>query len=162
MRRASSDVDALEARLSGATGKHDEAVTTFRAREPEYLTAAAAIDDRVVREAVPERNDPAMSYTALQEVYASPAGPGARFYSHLMLTLLLTVELSYVLVSEYFGHATVYMPRLIARTKILAAEAAEQYRRSTGDLSQRRGGSERPTFRLLPRFKKPDATDGAE
>lgn len=162
MTRASGDISALESRLTDATSKHDDAVKTLRAREPDYLKAAAAIDARVERDEVPERNDPVMSYMALREVYASSMGPAARFYSHLMLGLLLTVELSYVLVSEYFGHATVYMARLIARTKILAAEAAEQYCRATGDLSQRRGGSDRPTFRLLPRFKKPDDSYGSE
>jgi hypothetical protein len=96
-------------------------------------------------------------------------GPAARFYSHLMLGLLLTVELSYVLVSECFGHATIYMARLIARTKILAAEAAEHYRQSTGRLFTHNGKNEGPVFRLLARFKKPDEggengkdTDGSE
>ena len=43
---------------------------------------------------------------APQKVFASKDGDGARFFAHLMLALLLTVEL-YVLVSEYFGHASV-------------------------------------------------------
>jgi hypothetical protein len=153
LNRASADLAALETRLTDATSKLDDAVKTFRAREPDYLKAAGVIDARVAREEVPERNDPVMSYMALQEVYASPMGPAARFYSHLILGLLLTVELSYVLVSEYFGHATIYMARLIARTKILAAEAAEHYRQSTGRLFQQ--NDEGSVFRLLPRFKKP-------
>jgi hypothetical protein len=169
LNRASGDLAGLETRLTDATNTHDDAVKTFRAREPDYLKAAAAIDARVAREEVPERNDPVMSFMALQEVYASPMGPAARFYSHLMLGLLLTVELSYVLVSEYFGHATIYMARLIARTKILAAEAAEHYRQSTGQLFTHNGRNEGPVFRLLPRFKKPEEggedgkdTDGLE
>ena len=49
---------------------------------------------------------------APQKVFASKDGDGARFFAHLMLALLLTVEL-YVLVSEYFGHASVRMARLL-------------------------------------------------
>jgi hypothetical protein len=151
--QAEGDLSGIEARLAAAERRSDEAVAAYRARENEFLTAAQAIDKRVAGEAVPERNDPLMSYMALQTVFDSPAGPAARFYAHLMLTLLLTVEVSYVLVSEYFGHATVYMPRLIARTKTLAAEAAAQYQRATALF---RRDDVRPTlFRVFPRFKKP-------
>ena len=128
----------------------------MRAGEPAFLEAAKVIDKRVAEEAVPPRDDPTMSYMALQQVFASPMGPAARFYSHLMLILLLTVELSYVLVSEYFGHASVYMARLIARTKILSAKAADQLRRETAALFGRDDDADdppgTPAFRAVPRF----------
>jgi hypothetical protein len=156
MRRSAADLLALEARLPDAESKYQDALKTFRAREPDYLKAAQRIDERVARDQVPARNDPVMAYIALQKVFASPDGEGARFYAHLILTLLLTVELSYVLVSEYFGHATVYMARLIARTKILAAEAAADYRRRTAVMFRQQGGDPRTTFRVMPRFGSDD------
>jgi len=126
----------------------------FGAREVEYLAAAKAIDQRVAAEAVPARDDPVMSYMALQKVFASQDGDGARFFAHLMLALLLTVELSYVLISEYFGHASVYMARLIARTKTLAAEVADEYRRKVGAQFQADDAREPTVFRVIPRFPK--------
>jgi hypothetical protein len=152
MRQAEGEIPGLEGRRAVAEHRRDDALAAFRAREGEFLEAAKAIDKRVADEAVPARNDPVMSYMALEKVFASPEGPGARFYANLMLALLLVVELSYVVVSEYFGHATVYMARLIARTKILAAEAADQYRRSTGALFGQEGARELTSFRVLPRF----------
>jgi hypothetical protein len=152
LRRAEADIPGLETQLADARRKRDDALAAFRAREVEYLAAAKTIDERVAAEAVPARDDPVMSYMALQKVFASKDGDGARFFAHLMLALLLTVELSYVLVSEYFGHASIYMARLIARTKILAADAADEYRRRMGGGGPPSGG---PTvFRVIPRFPK--------
>jgi len=153
MRRSAADLTALEARLPDAESRYADAVKTLREREPAYLEAAKEIDRRVAAEAVPARNDPIMAYMALQKVLASPDGAATRFYSHLILTLLLTVELSFVLVSEYFGHASVYMARLIARTKSLAADAGEQYQQKIAALFRRDGdGAERGSFRVVPRF----------
>lgn len=156
MRRAAGDLAGLEAHLPDAEAKYQDALRAFRAREPDYLKAAREIDERVARNVVPAGDDPVMAYMALQKVFASPNGLGARFYSHLILTLLLTVELSYVLVSEYFGHATVYMARLIARTKIEAAKAAGNYRREMADLYSQQGGDPRTTFRAMPRLGSDD------
>ena len=153
LRRTKSDIAGLEARLATAERKHDDAVAAFRAREPEFLAAAKLIDTRVGAELVKPSNDPLMSYMALQRVFATPqVGPAAHFYAHLLLALLLVMELSYVLVSEYFGHASIYMVRLIARTKILAAEAADHYRRTTGVLFHEGGERERVALRVIPRF----------
>lgn len=164
-RQADAEIPVLEDRLGAARSKQNDAAAAFHAREVEFLAAAQAIDARVAAEAVPERNDPTMSYMALQKVFASPSGEGARFFAHLMLALLLTVELSYILVSDYFGHASVYMARLIERTKILGAMAAARYRRAVIALSQDHEDTKnheetkkRPTFRVIPRFP-PDEHD---
>jgi Domain of unknown function (DUF4407) len=157
--RAATDLAALEAQQPDAENKYQDALTTFRAREADYLKAAQALDARVARDEVPMRSDPVMAYRALQKIYQSPDGEATRFYSHLMLLLLLTVELSYVLVSEYFGHASIYMARLIARTRIAAAEvAAETWRR----MKALHGGDDDPSdppslsYRVLPRFGDDD------
>jgi Domain of unknown function (DUF4407) len=163
MGRSAADLAALEGQLPDAESKYQDALKTFRAREADYLTAAQAIDERVARDAVPPRNDPVMAYRALQKIYQSPDGAGTQFYSHLMLMLLLTVELSYVLVSEYFGHASVYMVRLMARTRVLAAEVAEDTRRKIAALFGKDDGDDPDddppggvAYRVLPRFGDDD------
>jgi len=152
MSRAAADLAALEARLPDTENKYQDALKSYRAREVDYLKAAQVVDERVARDTVPARNDPAMAYRALQKVYASPDGEATRFFSHLMLTLLLTIELSYVLVSEYFGHASVYMTRLMARTRIHAAEATANYRRRLTELFGGEEGEPRLSYRVSPRF----------
>ena len=156
MARMASDLSALETRLPDAESKYKDAIAAFRAREPDYLEAAQAIDARVARETVPARNDPVLAHKALQKILHSPDGEGTRFYLRLMLTLLLTVELSYVLASEYFGHASVYMARLIARTRMLAAETAGEYWRLMKALAGEGDEPPQPVYRVLPRFANDD------
>jgi hypothetical protein len=152
-RRAEADIPGLEARLAAAEQRRAAAVAAFSAREGEYLEAAKVIDKRVADEAVPMRNDPMASYLALQRVFASPVGEAARFYAHLMLALLLMVEVSYVVVSEYFEHASVYKVRLIARTKIMAAGEGDRLRRSTGEMFPSDPVGDKTVFRIVPRFE---------
>jgi hypothetical protein len=157
-RRAEADIPGLEARLAAAERNRAAAAAAFGAREGEYLEAAKAIDKRVVDEAVPERNDPVTSFLALQRVFHSPAGEAARFYAHLMLGLLLMVEVSYVVVSEYFEHASVYKARLIARTKIMGAGEGERYRRTTVEMFPPDRADDKTVFRIVPRFESKDST----
>jgi Domain of unknown function (DUF4407) len=152
LRRAESDLSALEARRVAAEHKRDDAVAAYRVREGEFLEAARTIDARIDGELAKPSNDPLMAYMALQRVFESDVGPAARDYYHLLLLLLLVMEMSYVLVSEYFAHASIYEVRLIARTKILAAEAAEQYRRSADVLYRSPAATPQPSFRVIPRF----------
>ena len=146
---AETDINRFETRLTLAEHKRDDALAAFRQREPEYQAAAQAVDQRVERERVPESDDPILAYKALQKVLHSPEGAATRAYADCLLALLLLIELSYILVSEYFAHASIYDARLIARTRILAAEAAEHYRRSVGmqDMPT--------TSRVIPRFSEP-------
>jgi hypothetical protein len=154
MARAAADLAALEARLPDANNKYQDALKTFRARESEYVKRAEAIDARVAKDAVPLRNDPAMAYRTLQKIYQSPDGEATKLYSHLMLTLLLTVELSYVLVSEYFGHASIYMAKLMARTRLAAMEEAAAVRRRMKEMFG--GDDDQPSYRVMPRFGDAD------
>jgi hypothetical protein len=158
MDRSAADLAGLEAQLPDAERKYDDAVKTFRTREPDYLKAAQTIDRQVDRQLLPPRNDPVMAYKALQKIYQSSDGEATKFYSHLMLTLLLTVELSYVLVSEYFSHASIYMLRLMARTRLFALETADQLRRKLEALRGKDDPQDPPgpSYQVLPRFGDDD------
>jgi hypothetical protein len=72
-----------------------------------------------------------MSYLALEEVYADPRfGTAARHFSWLMMAVLMTFELSYVVVRAWFTHASVYMAILIGDTKKRADRVAADYESS--------------------------------
>src|SRR5205085_8400512 len=82
-----------------------------------------------------DRNDALMSYLALQEVFDDPRfGSAARHFSWLMMAVLMTLELSYVVVRACFTHASVYMAILIADTKKRAEFAAADYERNSAAL----------------------------
>lgn len=72
-----------------------------------------------------------MSYLALEEVYSDPRfGTAARHFSWLMMAVLMTFELSYVVVRAWFTHASVYMAILIGDTKKRADRVAADYESS--------------------------------
>ena len=102
---------------------------------------------------MPDRNDALMSYLALQEVYEDPRfGEAAKHFSWLMMAVLMTFELSYVVVRVWFSHASVYMALLIADTKKRADVAAVDYERHSQALRSALGLPEvgRVPLRLLP------------
>jgi hypothetical protein len=68
------------------------------------------------------------------------------------------VEVSYVVVSEYFEHASVYKARLIARTKIMGAGEGERYRRTTVEMFPPDRADDKTVFRIVPRFESKDST----
>ena len=71
----------------------------------------------------PVRQDAALSYMALQEILADPErGPAARFFGHIMLAVMMTIELSYLIVRTIFGQASIYMAYLIQDAKNRAAK----------------------------------------
>jgi len=156
--RADADIAALQPQLSAAEAKRDAAASALHAAEGRFETEVAAkIDARVKSEVVPFRNDPLLSFRALNQLFDSPEdGAAARFYWHLLMALLLVMELSYIASSDWLKPASVYEARLIARTEVLAAEAAAQFRRLIAALFGDDGDAppkpRKPPPRLLRRF----------
>ena len=95
-----------------------------------------------------------MSYLALEEVYADPRfGTAARHFSWLMMAVLMTFELSYVVVRAWFTHASVYMAILIGDTKKRADRVTADYESSRDALRHVPGApalKERAPLRFLP------------
>jgi hypothetical protein len=128
--KAASDIEIYEPRLAQAQSKLDAASAALRAAEKAFAGEAAQLDAERKSKLVPDRNDALMSYLALQEVYEDPRfGEAARHFSWLMMAVLMTFELSYVVVRVWFSHASVYMALLIADTKKRADVAAADYER---------------------------------
>jgi Domain of unknown function (DUF4407) len=126
--KADSDIGTYEARLTEAQKKLDKASADLSAAETAFAGEAAQIDEEKKSHLIPDRNDALMSYLALEEVYAdSRFGTAARHFSWLMMVVLMTFELSYVVVRAWFTHASVYMALLIADTKKRADWAAADY-----------------------------------
>jgi hypothetical protein len=151
--KAASDIEIYEPRLAQTQAKLDAATAALRAAETAFAGEAAQIDEERKSKLVPDRNDALMSYLALQEVYEDPRfGEAARHFSWLMMAVLMTFELSYVVVRVWFSHASVYMALLIADTKKRADVAAVDYERHGLALRSALGLPEvgRAPLRFLP------------
>ena len=117
--------------MADAQKKLDKASADVRAAEAAFAGEAAQIDEERKSHLIPDRNDALMSYLALEEVYSDPRfGTAARHFSWLMMAVLMTFELSYVVVRAWFTHASVYMAILIGDTKKRADRVAADYESS--------------------------------
>src|ERR1700691_553854 len=139
---------------AGAGSQYREALARKTAAEAAFAGEAAQIDEERKSHLIPDRNDALMSYLALEEVYADPRfGSAARHFSWLMMAVLMTFELSYVVVRAWFTHASVYMAILIGDTKKRADRVAADYESSRDALRRTPGTSVlngRAPLRFLP------------
>jgi Domain of unknown function (DUF4407) len=163
-RRAESDIAALQTRLTAAEAKRDRAKAAFFAAETKFQTEIASkIDARVATELTPLTIDPLISFRALQQVFDSPRdGKAAGFYWHMLMTLLLVMEISYIACSDWLDPDSVYKARLISRTLVLGAKAAAEFRRLMAALYRNDDDDDpppRPPLRLMPRFSEGDRED---
>ena len=73
---------------------------------------------------------PLSARRALAEIYADPdTGRDAQYFSLVMKLVLITLELSYLMVRLIFAHASVYTMLLHADTRLRADEAHDDYLR---------------------------------
>ena len=148
--KAESDISIYEPRMADAQKKLDKANADLHAAEAAFAGEAAQIDEERKSHLIPDRNDALMSYLALEEVYADPRfGTAARHFSWLMMAVLMTFELSYVVVRAWFTHASVYVAMLIADTKKRADRIASDYE-SSRDALRRTPGARAPLRFLSP------------
>jgi hypothetical protein len=145
--KAEEDIRIYEPRLADAQRKLDAANAGIKNAEAGFLVEAEKLDEEKKAHLVPARNDALMSYMALQELYQSPIyGSAALHFTWLMIAVLMTIELSYVIVRVWFTHASVYMAILIADTKLRAERAAAHYGIESAAL--RADGLRRPSERI--------------
>jgi hypothetical protein len=138
--KAEADIKIYEPRLTDAQGKLDGATAALRAAETAFAGEATQIDEERKSRLIPDRNDALMSYLALQEVFEDPRfGEAARHFSWLMMAVLMTFEISYVVVRVWFSHASVYMAILIADTKKRAEIVAADYEQNSKALRSAAG-----------------------
>ena len=76
-----------------------------------------------------------MGYRALRELENDPKkGEAILWFSHVMMAVLMTVELSYILVRLMFSPASIATARLIKNTKLEAEEINSDYDRQSHEL----------------------------
>lgn len=128
----SNDVRAWQTRIGAVEQSIAELAKTLDRKQVEYQAQAIDLDAQKQRDPrwVPERNDPLMRYIALYEIRQDPRiGGAANEFRWLMVAVLLTLELSFLIVKLACAPASVYTVRLIARTKREASEVSAKHAR---------------------------------
>ncbi|WP_333875794.1 DUF4407 domain-containing protein [Methylobacter sp.] len=137
-----SEEQQAHARIDDAlTPRIDKIRSDMKAANKSFDEQASKLDEAKTRDSrwVPEKSDPLLRYEALQAIKNSTEhGYAATEFNRLMTTVLMTLELMFLLVKIVFNHASVYTVRLIARTKREAAEVSAEYARSVDNIRRNR------------------------
>jgi Domain of unknown function (DUF4407) len=116
-------VDQAKQQLKVVQGKLDEAEAASR-------DDIAKLEAEKNAELTTLHSDPLSARRALREIYADPeTGEDARNFSFEMKLVLITLELSYLLVRLLFAHTSVYTILLLADTRLRADAVHGEYRR---------------------------------
>ena len=123
----------------------DESIARMSAalerKQLEYRALGREIRNEKVHDPrwVPQRNDPLLRYIALYDIQRNPdTGAAATEFRRLMMLVLLTLELSFLFVKVACAPASVYMVRLIARTKRDAARVSAEFARDLDEIKRDR------------------------
>jgi hypothetical protein len=137
---AQAAIAIYEPRLNGLQQQLQTASADLKAAEAAFEPMRAQLEEEKQRHLIPARSDALLSYLALEEVFASPVvGRPARHFAKLMMAVLMTIELSYVLVRAIFRHASIYDALLIADTHARAERIAADGQRERETLRGPRG-----------------------
>jgi hypothetical protein len=138
--KASTDITTIfEPRLTEANNQLAEASKSLRVAEASAQGKVADIEAEKRSKWVPERQDALMSWMALDTLSRSPTlGAATRHFTFVITSVLLAVELSYVMVRVLFAHASIYMVLLIKATKLRSEREAMDYEVSSAGIKQAR------------------------
>lgn len=137
----STDVHAWQTRMSKAEQGIEQLTTVLDRKQAEYRRQSFELDLQKQRDSrwMPERNDPLMRYIALRDIKEDPeVGAAAQEFHWMMVMVLLTLELSFLVVKYICAPASVYTVRLIARTKREAAEVSAEHARNIENIHRGR------------------------
>jgi hypothetical protein len=102
------------------------------ARGAQYEAARRALFEEMIRDGrwMPVRDDPLLRVKALRELQDDPQyGDTLRMFVLMTVTGLVLIELMFLLAKLVFAPASVYTVRLIAETKLEAAEVSADFAR---------------------------------
>ncbi len=145
----SNDVRAWQTRIGTVEQSIAQLTTVLDRKQAEYHAQAIDLDAQKQRDPrwVLERNDPLMRYIALHEIQQdAKVGGAAKEFRWLMVAVLLTLELSFLIVKLACAPASVYTVRLIARTKREASEVSAEHAR---DIESIHSGRPRGNLRVV-------------
>jgi hypothetical protein len=154
---ADAEVAIYEPRLTDANARLDALQAPLKAGEDSIKGELEKIEQQKDAQLVPEGYDAPMAYTALTQLEADPReGRAILFFSRMMMAVLMTIELSYIMVRLWFSPASISTARLISNTKLEAEEINSEYERRSHEI---RAGLEKnigprpapPPFRIISR-----------
>ena len=126
--RANAEVAIYEPRLTDANRKLDTVNASLQVGEETIKGGLEKLEAEKQSALIPEGYDALMGYTALQQIYESPRdGQAALFFSRVMMAVLMTVELSYVVVRLWFTPASVCTALQNKETRIEAEAINAEY-----------------------------------
>lgn len=127
---ASEDISRWEMRRSNLDDEIAALNATLKSQQAENQSQAVKLAELIHKDArwSPVRNDPLIRFMALEEIRRDPQiGAAASKFYWLMTLVLLTLELTFLLVKVMFSAASVYMVALVARTKLEAATISSEF-----------------------------------
>lgn len=138
---AVSDEALIQARIDAVTRRIDQLRSDMGLAKSAFDNRVTQLNSEKLRDPrwVADKTDPLLRYEALQAIKNSQErGQAATEFNRLMTTVLMTLELMFLLVKMVFNQASVYSVRLIARTKREAAEVSADYARSVDTIHRNR------------------------
>lgn len=158
--RAQEQMHADAARLSEVETQIVELARLLESRTKEYQDQVRLLEDKKLRDPrwMPERNDPLLRVMALWAIEADATYGGAvRYFSYGAQLVLVTLELTFLLIKIVFAPASVYTVRLIARTRAEAASVSAAYARNVDQIRRNRP---RGNLRIVGGHAEPDPDAG--
>ena len=131
-----AEIEADEARLTLINGQIEAKRRVILAMHEKYNAECLDIDKRKVSDSrwMIKSEDPLSRYIGLQELKKDPEyGFSVWSMTFLMNAVIVTFELSFLIIKTFFSPPSVYHVRLIARTKLEAARVAAQYARARNE-----------------------------
>lgn len=146
---ASADVLSWQARMGKIEQGIDQLTIALESKQAEYRNRLneLEVEKRNDPRWEPAGFDPLARYNALTEIMKDPKkGAAAQQFYWMMVIVLLTLELSFLIVKYFCAPASVYTVRLIARTRREAAEVNAEHAKDINSIHQ---GRQRGNLRVV-------------
>ncbi len=156
-KRTQERMRADTARLSEVDTQIAELTRLLETRTKEYQAQVRLLEEKKLRDPrwMPERNDPLLRVMALWDIEADETyGRAVRYFSYGAQLVLVTLEMTFLLIKIVFAPASVYTVRLIARTRAEAASVSANYARNVDQIRRNRP---RGNLRIVGGHANPDA-----
>jgi hypothetical protein len=154
--KADAQIAIYDPRLADARSKIDAVNASLQAGEARISGDMTKLEDQKQAQLIPPGYDALMGYMALERIFDSPTDEGraARWFSWLLMMILMTVELSYVLVRLMFAPASIHTALVIddtnAKAEKIAAEAEKRRHATRIDVETTIGlRPPRPPLRII-------------
>lgn len=158
--RAQEQMHADTARLTEIETQIAGLARLLESRTKEYQDQVRLLEEKRLRDPrwMPERNDPLLRVMALWAIEADATYGGAvRYFSYGVQIVLITLEMTFLLIKIVFAPASVYTVRLIARTRAEAAQVSATYARNVDQIRRNRP---RGNLRIVGGHAEPDLDAG--